>query len=51
MDEHSNNELHNIDIYDITSPFNDGFHEKRTWACLDIIDEIHEPSTWCWIGI
>jgi hypothetical protein len=42
------NEPHGI--LDITSLFNNKFHEERTWVCLDIIDEIGEPSLWHWIG-
>jgi hypothetical protein len=26
------------------------FHEEQTWACLDIIDETREPSSWCLIN-
>ncbi len=37
-------ELHGINIHDITSFFNDKFHEEWTWACLDIVDKIHQPS-------
>jgi hypothetical protein len=44
------NEPHSIGISDITSPFNDEFHEQWTWACLDIVDETLEPSPWRWIG-
>jgi hypothetical protein len=33
------NEFHNIDICDIISLFSDEFHQKQTWACLDIINE------------
>jgi hypothetical protein len=40
------NEFHGIGIYGIISPSSDKFHEERTWACLDIVDEIHEPSSW-----
>jgi hypothetical protein len=40
------NEPHGIDIYDITSPSNDEFHEEQIWACLDIVDKIHEASPW-----
>jgi len=40
------NEPHSVGIHDITSLFNDEFHEERTWACLDIIDKICEPSSW-----
>jgi len=36
-------ELHYVGIYDITSPFSNEFHKERTWACLDIVDETHEP--------
>jgi hypothetical protein len=39
------NELHGIDIRDITSPYNDEFHEERTWACLYIVDKTHAPSS------
>jgi len=35
------NKLHNIDIYNITSPSKDEFHKEWTWACSDIINEIH----------
>jgi hypothetical protein len=44
------NELHAIGIYDITSFFNDKFQEEQTWACLDIVNEICEPSPWCLIS-
>jgi hypothetical protein len=40
------NELHGVGIYHITSFYNNEFHEEWIWACLDIIDEIHEPSPW-----
>jgi hypothetical protein len=40
------NELHGVGIYDITSLFNDKFHEERTWACLGIVNETCEPSPW-----
>ncbi len=40
------NELHSIGIYGIISPSSDKFHKEWTWACLDIINEIHEPSSW-----
>jgi len=40
------NELRGVSICDITSPFNNKFHKEQTWACLDIIDETHEPSQW-----
>jgi hypothetical protein len=38
------NELHGIDIHNITSLSNDESHKERTWACLDIINETHAPS-------
>jgi hypothetical protein len=41
------NEFHGINIRDITSPFSDMFHKEQTWACLDIVGEIHELSPWC----
>jgi hypothetical protein len=41
MIEHSKNEPHGINICDITSPFNDEFHEEWTWACLYIVDDTH----------
>jgi len=44
------NELYGIGICDITFFFNDEFHEEWTWACLDIVDEIHAPSPWHLIG-
>ncbi len=44
------NGFHGIGIRDITSLSNDKFHMERTWACLDIVDEIHEPFRWCLIG-
>ncbi len=40
------NEFHGVDIYHITSFFNNEFHEEWTWASLDIVDEIHELSPW-----
>jgi hypothetical protein len=40
------NEPRGIDIREITSLSNDEFHKERTWACLDIIDKICEPSPW-----
>jgi hypothetical protein len=43
-------EFHGVGIRDITSLSNDKLHKERTWACLDIIDEIREPSPWCLIG-
>jgi hypothetical protein len=43
-------EFHGIDIHDITFPSSDKFHKECTWACLDIIDEIHTPSPWHLIG-
>jgi hypothetical protein len=44
------NELHGIDICDITSLSSNEFHKVRTWACLDIVDEIDAPSPWHLIG-
>jgi len=44
------NEFHGVGIHDITSPSNDEFHEEQTWACLDFVDEIHGPFSWCLIG-
>jgi hypothetical protein len=44
------NEFHGIGIHDITSPSSDEFHEEQTWVCLDFVDEIHGPSSWCLIG-
>jgi len=44
MDEHSKNEPHGVGIYDITSFSNKKFHEEKSWACLDIVDETHAPS-------
>jgi hypothetical protein len=44
------NELHGIGIRDITSFFNDEFHEEWTRVCLDIVDKIHEPFSWHLIG-
>jgi hypothetical protein len=44
------NEPHGISICDITSPFNDEFHEEPTWVCLDIVDETYEPFLWHSIG-
>ncbi len=44
------NEFHGVSIRDITSFSNDKFDEERTWACLDIVDEIREPSPSCLIG-
>jgi hypothetical protein len=38
------NELHGINIHDITSLVNNEFHEECTRACLDIIDETYAPS-------
>ncbi len=40
------NEFRGVSISDITSPFNNKFHKEQTWACLDIINETHEPSQW-----
>jgi hypothetical protein len=40
------NELRGIGIYGIISPFNDKFYKEQTWACLDIVDETCEPSSW-----
>jgi hypothetical protein len=37
------NEFHGIGII---SPSSYKFHEERTWVCLDIVDETHEPSSW-----
>jgi hypothetical protein len=37
------NEVYGNGIHDITSFFNDKLHKEWTWACLDIIDEIHAP--------
>jgi hypothetical protein len=36
-------EFHGINTRDITSPSSNKFHEERTQACLDIVDETHEP--------
>ncbi len=44
------NEFHGVNIHDITSLSNDKFHEEQTWACLDIVDEICEPSPSCLIS-
>jgi hypothetical protein len=44
------NKLHGIHICDITSLFNDKFHEEWTWVCLDIVNETHAPSPWELIG-
>jgi len=44
------NEPHSIGICDITSFSNDEFYKERTWACIDIIDETHDPSSWHYIG-
>jgi hypothetical protein len=38
------NELHGIDICDITSHYNDKFHKEWTWVYSDIVDEIHALS-------
>jgi hypothetical protein len=35
------NKFHSIGIRNITSPFKDQFHKERTWAYLNIVDEIH----------
>ncbi len=40
------NELHGIDICDITSHYNDKFHKEWTWVYSDIVDEIHALSPW-----
>jgi hypothetical protein len=44
------NELHSVGIYGIITLSSDKFHEKRTWACLDIIDETRESSSRCLIS-
>jgi hypothetical protein len=38
------NELHGINIHDITSLINNEFHVEHTWVCLDFIDETYAPS-------
>jgi hypothetical protein len=38
------NELHGIDICDITSLSSDKFHKEQTWIYLDTINETHLPS-------
>jgi len=42
--------LKNVCICHITSLSNNKFYKKQTWACLDIINEIHAPSPWHSIG-
>jgi hypothetical protein len=44
------NELHDINIHDITSLFNNEFHMERTSVCLDIVNEIHVLFLWHSIG-
>ncbi len=44
------NEFHDIDIHDITSPFNNEFHKERTWVYLDIVNETHVLFPWHLIG-
>jgi hypothetical protein len=36
----------NVHVCHIILPFSDEFHKERTWACLDIINEIHAPYPW-----
>jgi hypothetical protein len=38
------NEFHNVGICESPPPFSDKFREKWVWTCLDIINEIREPS-------
>ncbi len=45
------NELHGIGIYGIITPSSDKFHEEWIWACLDIINETNEHSSWCLISL
>jgi hypothetical protein len=40
----------NVRIRHITSPYSDEFRKEQTWACLDIINQIHAPSLWHLIG-
>jgi hypothetical protein len=40
------NELHGVGLYGIISPSSDKFYQEQTWACLDIVDESREPSSW-----
>ncbi len=42
--------IHSVGIHDIISPSSDEFHEKWTWVCLNIVDEICEPPAWHLIG-
>jgi hypothetical protein len=44
------NELHDIDIHNITSLSNNEFHEERTWVCLDIVNETPVFFPWHSIG-
>jgi len=44
------NEPHGAGIYGIITLSSDKFHEERTWACLDIIDETREPYSRCLIS-